>query len=581
MNITEIRALRGPNFYSQQPVILLSLHVEELEYQPTSSRADFKEKIEALIPTLYEHRNTHGEEGAFLEQLDVGASVARVVEHVALELQRLIGHDVSFSKTKPLQDKGHYHVAYQYINEEVGLRSAQMALDIVQALYEGAVVDLSEHLSELRDTETNYPYEPLKESHIPICAITGTNGKTTTTRLIAHILQIVGHKVGLTSTDHVSIDGIPILKGDYSGPGGAKEVMKDPRVDVAVLEVARGGILRRGLGFPSCDVGVLLNVTSDHLGLGGIDTLEDLALVKSTVTESVKKNGWAVFNADDQETQQVINRTQAKTLLFSRDSHHPLLKNNLEAGFINVTLEDGHILLQLPEKTIQVIDIEHIPISFGGRAMFNVDNAMAATAASYALGVELEYIREGLRSFQPSFKHSAGRLNLVDLGPFHVLIDYGHNVAAIRALAEFLNAFPAKRVIRMAAGVGDRKTEDLYEFGLASAVPGDLFFLSDPSPRGRALGETPEIIRHALISRGVAPENIHLEYREVDATRRALEAAEPGDLVVLQIENVQRVTQDVLDFKEKIERETMYDRPHGSKKGSHYDHRIYPLGLKT
>lgn len=190
---------------------------------------------------------------------------------------------------------------------------------------------------------------------------------------------------------------------------------------------------------------------------------------------------------------------------------------------------------------------------------------MAALAASYALGVELEHIREGLRSFQPSFKHSAGRLNLVDLGPFHVLIDYGHNVAAIRALAEFLNAFPAKRVIRMAAGVGDRKTEDLYEFGLASAVPGDLFFLSDPSPRGRALGETPEIIRHALISRGVAPENIHLEYREVDATRRALEAAEPGDLVVLQIENVQRVTQDVLDFKEKIERETMYDRPHDSK----------------
>lgn len=387
---------------------------------------------------------------------------------------------------------------------------------------------------------------------VPICAVTGTNGKTTTTRLIAHIMASAGYHVGMATTDGVKIGETIILRGDYSGPVAAQTILRDPTIDLAVLEVARGGILRRGLGFHKCDVGVLLNVTADHLGLGGIDTVEQLARVKSTVTETVRRDGWAVFNVDDPQTEQVMERSRAKRLLFSKDPEQPRLLENLERGLMNVTLLDDQVVIQRPEGNERVLAVSDIPITFSGRAMFNTENVLAAVASATALGADIETIRRGLRSFHPSPEQSAGRMNLIDLGSFKVLIDYGHNEAALKSLAEFLKQMKAKRIIRMAAGVGDRSDEAIYTFGLASAVPGDVFILTDPSPRGRVPGETPEIIKQAIVSRGVAPENVHIELREKQATELALGMAEAGDLVVLQVENVAQVTKDVLAFKQKL-----------------------------
>lgn len=387
---------------------------------------------------------------------------------------------------------------------------------------------------------------------VPICAVTGTNGKTTTTRLIAHIMASAGYHVGMATTDGVKIGETIILRGDYSGPVAAQTILRDPTIDLAVLEVARGGILRRGLGFHKCDVGVLLNVTADHLGLGGIDTVEQLARVKSTVTETVRRDGWAVFNVDDPQTEQVMERSRAKRLLFSKDPEQPRLLENLERGLMNVTLLDDQVVIQRPEGNERVLAVSDIPITFSGRAMFNTENVLAAVASATALGADIETIRRGLRSFHPSPEQSAGRMNLIDLGSFKVLIDYGHNEAALKSLAEFLKQMKAKRIIRMAAGVGDRSDEAIYTFGLASAVPGDVFILTDPSPRGRVPGETPEIIKQAIVSRGVAPENVHIELREKHATELALGMAEAGDLVVLQVENVAQVTKDVLAFKQKL-----------------------------
>lgn len=387
---------------------------------------------------------------------------------------------------------------------------------------------------------------------VPICAVTGTNGKTTTTRLIAHIMASAGYHVGMATTDGVKIGETIILRGDYSGPVAAQTILRDPTIDLAVLEVARGGILRRGLGFHKCDVGVLLNVTADHLGLGGIDTVEQLARVKSTVTETVRRDGWAVFNVDDPQTEQVMERSRAKRFLFSKDPEQPRLLENLERGLMNVTLLDDQVVIQRPEGNERVLAVSDIPITFSGRAMFNTENVLAAVASATALGADIETIRRGLRSFHPSPEQSAGRMNLIDLGSFKVLIDYGHNEAALKSLAEFLKQMKAKRIIRMAAGVGDRSDEAIYTFGLASAVPGDVFILTDPSPRGRVPGETPEIIKQAIVSRGVAPENVHIELREKQATELALGMAEAGDLVVLQVENVAQVTKDVLAFKQKL-----------------------------
>ncbi len=384
---------------------------------------------------------------------------------------------------------------------------------------------------------------------IPICAVTGTNGKTTTTRLIAHLMKTAGFTVGTATTDSVLINDFPVLKGDYSGPTGAQTVLKDPTVDMAVVEVARGGILRRGLGFGRCDVGVLLNVTADHLGLNGIETLSELARVKSTVTETVHRKGWAVFNIDDPEVRKVIERAKARPLFISQNPENPLLDKNLKQGNVNVTVVEGAVVIQKAGESVSILPVLDIPITYHGAAAFNVENVLAAVGAAYSLGASVEVIREGLLSFFPQQEQLAGRMNLMDMGDFTVLVDYGHNAAAITAVTEFLKKFPARRIIRMGAGVGDRRDGDIRKFGEIMGQVGDHFILTDPSPRGRAPGATAEIVKQGILSQGVSEELIEVILNERDAVRAALELAEPGDLVVLQIEDVDRTINDVLEFR--------------------------------
>ena len=216
-------------------------------------------------------------------------------------------------------------------------------------------------------------FPPGSQHSVPIVAVTGTNGKTTTIRLISHILGLSGKIVGMTSTDAVIIDNIPILKGDYSGPEGARKVMMDATIDMAVLEVARGGILRRGLGYNESDVGVFLNVSSDHLGEGGIDTLEALTRLKSTVIEAVKPSGYAVFNADDPLVLSRMDKTPRHPILFSRYPEHPALKSNYDKGNLNVTIQDGKIIIQRKGWLSVVASVNEVPITFEGKAWFNIE----------------------------------------------------------------------------------------------------------------------------------------------------------------------------------------------------------------
>jgi cyanophycin synthetase len=415
------------------------------------------------------------------------------------------------------------------------------------------------HLNPTKGTPRNIAshiidmlFPPGRSHAVPIVAVTGTNGKTTTTRLISHIMGLNGRTVGMTSTDAVIIDNIPILTGDYSGPEGARKVMMDSTIDMAVLEVARGGILRRGLGYDESDVGVFLNVSSDHLGEGGIDTLEKLTRLKSTVTEAVKPSGYAVFNADDPLVLSCIDKTPGYPVLFSKDPEHPALKTNYDKGNLNVTIKEGNVIIQRKGWMSTVASVIEIPITFDGKAEFNIENVMAAVAATAVLGLNEVKIRAGLVSFSPSIGQSPGRMNVIDMGNFKVVVDYGHNIGAIKATGDFIKSLMPGRIIRMASGVGNRRQEDILAFGVALAKYSDHVVVCDADPRERSVGETAQIVKEGIIEGGFSPDMITIVIDEREATRVSLNMAKKGDLVVLQADSITQVIKDVLKYKKEL-----------------------------
>ena len=375
-------------------------------------------------------------------------------------------------------------------------------------------------------------------SRIPIAAITGTNGKTTTSRLLAHILSHAGGRVGLACTDGVEIRGRRVLSGDYSGPAGAESVLRDATVTHAVLEVARGGILRRGLAFDECDVGLLLNIESDHLGSDGVDTLDDLARVKGTVIAAVKKDGVAVLNAEDERCLAAASRCRGRVTLFAMDPEHPAVQDHVANGGEALVVRDGHLTRIVRAGATPIVRVDAIPLTMNGRAECNVKNALAATAAALALGLSVGEIAAALTSFHPSPSQTPGRLNLIQKGDIKILVDYGHNAAALRALESTLAAIHTGRRIVSASATGNRRDEDLREFGEWVGRLYDDICLSDPDPRGRPEGETMRLV-HEGVKRVLRPGARVYEFmEEEDAIRHALSLAAPGDLVVLQAESV-------------------------------------------
>ena len=407
-------------------------------------------------------------------------------------------------------------------------------------------------------------------ARIPIVAVTGTNGKTTTVRMIGHILKLMGKRVGMTTTDGIVVDGRLIRKGDMSGPRSARMVLQNPSVDTCVFEVARGGILREGLGYDRNDIAVVTNVTGDHLGLHGIDTVGQLAAVKSVLVDAVPRSGTAVLNADDPLVAKMARQSRGHVVYFSMQT---------KAGEDGYDRVDGHcgrggaalVLQQTDEgelmvlrhatRTLPLLYTHLIPATFGGRARMNVANALAAAAAAWAAGAHLHDIRQGLRTFTTSFFQAPGRLNEVELNGFKLILDYCHNVDGMRRLAEFVEAYAGDgdgRTIGVIGIPGDRRDDDQREYGRLAAQAFDTILVrEDANLRGRPAGESAANVLNGVTKgqrEGARTAKAEAVLDELGAARMALAMAKPGDLVVMCVDDAAGVYREAIGARKGARR---------------------------
>ena len=379
-------------------------------------------------------------------------------------------------------------------------------------------------------------YPPGSETRIPVVAITGTNGKTTTTRLIAHLFRQTGRSVGFTTTDGVYFQETLLMSGDLTGPFSANIVLADPRVDVAVLETARGGILKSGLGFESCDAGVVLNVSPDHMGQRGIHTLEQLAAVKAVIPASVHAGGHAILNADDPLVLAMRDGTRGDVVLISAkgEGGNPEVSAHLSRGGVAVTVEEERIVLRLGSERLPVVAVAEVPLTMGGAARFQVENVLAAVAVAHALAIPPARIAEALLTFVPSSAATPGRLNVMELRGGRVVVDYAHNPAGVRGLIDFVGRMEARRRIGVFSAAGDRRDDDLREIGGIIAALDHVVLKEHPEyRRGRPPGEAARLIAEGLAAAGVAPDRYETVLDEGEAVAHALELMREGDVVVI------------------------------------------------
>ncbi|OGB07791.1 MAG: cyanophycin synthetase [Burkholderiales bacterium RIFCSPHIGHO2_12_FULL_65_48] len=377
------------------------------------------------------------------------------------------------------------------------------------------------------------------DGRIPVVAVTGTNGKTTTARLIAHLFTAQGLRVGMTNTDGVYVNGRQIDSGDCSGPKSARNVLLHPEVDAAVFETARGGILREGLGFDRCQVAVVTNIgAGDHLGLNYITTVEDLAVLKRVIVQNVATTGYGVLNAADPIVAAMAPACPGKIIFFASDRHHPVMATHRAQGHRTVYV-DGDSIVASEGSWRETIHLRDVPITRNGKIGFQVENVMAAVAAAWGVGMPWQTIRRGLSGFVNDSDNAPGRFNIMDYRGATVIADYGHNPDAMRALVGAVDALPAKRRSVVISGAGDRRDEDIRDQTvILGAAFDDVILYQDAAQRGRADGEVMALLREGLAgaSRTTHVEEIRGEFIAIDA---ALARLQPGDLCLVLVDQVE------------------------------------------
>lgn len=392
-------------------------------------------------------------------------------------------------------------------------------------------------------------YPQGKPFTIPIIAVTGTNGKTTTTRLISHIVKNNGYRVGFTTSDGIYIQNTMLTKGDTTGPISAEFILKDPTVEFAVLETARGGILRSGLGFGQCDIGVLTNIKEDHLGMNDIHNLKDLTKVKRVVLDSVKKSGWSVLNAEDEYSMRIINDLPSNVAIFSLDENNEYIKKFAKEGRTTCVYEEGYVTIKKGDWKIRIGKVKDFPITMEGKAKFMIDNVLAASLACYLYGFGIEDISNSLRTFIPSAQLTPGRLNVFKFKNFKVLIDFAHNPAGYEAIEDYLKNVESTKKIGIISGVGDRRDEDIRLCGkIAGRMFDHIIIRNEKHLRGRTEEEINSLIIDGMQSSGkdVSYETIP---KEIDALKHAMGMAEDGTFITALSDVISNAIDLVQDYQ--------------------------------
>lgn len=517
MELVEIRDLDGPNVFALQPMIKL-----EVKLAPDELLSDSRRQY------IAEHT------GRFVSPDPIHA-----IETVIEALHARLNHVPPVVSRHEMDSEGHVSVCYPWTNRYDARGIARAGFDLVAG---EQIQHLRSHLDRTIASEHDEddPEGPTwirdADRTIPCAAITGTNGKTTTTRLLTHILRSTGKHVGWSSSSGIYINGVLIIEGDYTGHGGARRVLMDPDIDAGVLETARGGILLRGLGYESNDVGVLLNVGDDHLGLHGVHTIRTLAKVKATVVRTTRSEGTAVLNADDALVLAQRSDISANLVLTSQEPENPAIAEHLAAGGACVVLDAGLIKYcrgNDPETIISVVDV---PMTYGGIARHMVENTLAATAAAIGMGVTLEQIADALRTFHPDRDHNAGRLNVFELDDVTVVVDFAHNESGLRFLLDFARQlFPnAARLSAVVGTAGDRQDSVFVGLGRIAGQGADRVIIkSNPNYlRGRTAESIVELVESGLREVG-AEDKQGGDYRsEYEAVIGGLESAVPGEVLV-------------------------------------------------
>jgi cyanophycin synthetase len=386
---------------------------------------------------------------------------------------------------------------------------------------------------------------------IPIVAITGTNGKTTTSRLIAHMAKMHGYRVGYTTSDGVYIQNRLLMRGDCTGPASSEFVLKDPTVNFAVLECARGGLLRAGLAFSQCDVGIVTNVAADHLGLKGIHTLEQLAKVKAVIPETVMPGGYAILNAEDDLVYDMKKNLTCNLALFSMDENNPRIKALQRKGGITAVYENGFITLCRGQWKMRIMKADTIPLTYGGKAAFMIQNILPAVIAADVQGISIEDMKAALETFLPSSAQTPGRLNLYQFQNFQVLLDFAHNPAGMNALNQFTDNLNATHKVGIIAGIGDRREEDNNEMGrIIAKMCDEVIIRQDKNLRGKTEQELIKMIEDGIKSHDTN-KKITVIPSEKAAIMHAVQNAKKGSLIIVCSDVIPDALQLVSDLKDQ------------------------------
>ncbi|NUR05476.1 MAG: Mur ligase [Nocardioidaceae bacterium] len=524
-SLVELRVLEGPNLYFPRAAIKLTLDLTGLIEAPEERALRFASRIGL-------RRARPGKPGSGFRQRFAARAVARLVRQVAGEA----GTTRLAVRVRPTHDVHQVVVAYPWRNRTRAQALGRAVASVLDALPDPDLDGLVSRAAEtVREVEAG-PAPTTLRPKVPIVAVTGTNGKTTTSRMVAHIGRTAGMHVGWSSTDGIYVDGVLVEPGDYSGPSGAGRVLAHKEVQLAVTETARGGILLKGIGLAYNDVSVFTNVSADHLGLHGIDTLDQLAEVKSVVSRITKPSGWAVLNGDDPRVYATRTVIRAKPWVFSRDPDSPAVRETLSEGGRATTVIDGWLSVLVPDADPDpVVEVVDVPMTLAGLSRFNVENALGAASAALAVGLPRAAVVEGLRTFAPDPAHNPGRMNFFTHDDVSVVVDLAHNEAGLEALLEIMNGVrrPGARLLLGLGAVGDRQDEVVDSLGEMGARDADVAVIAhkDRYLRGRSKDELDVLFRAGAARVGV--DDLPSYPTEVEGLQALVKQALPGDVVGL------------------------------------------------